>query len=64
MYLVAKEDKVLDRSFQELMVGLQNARDGVDIKVVNCGSGHSPQLGWKVGLVAEVKGFGEGILKG
>jgi hypothetical protein len=35
----------------------------VDIKIVKCESGHSPQLTWTKGLVAEVDKFGQFLLR-
>jgi hypothetical protein len=58
VYVVTENDIGVPISAQEGMVGLQNMREGVDIKVVRCQAGHSPFLTWIEGLVAEVHKFG------
>lgn len=63
MYLVTEKDMALPAAYQEGMVGLQNQRPGVNIGVVRCESGHSPQLAWTEGLVAEVVKFGDRLLE-
>ncbi|KAE9378288.1 alpha/beta-hydrolase [Stipitochalara longipes BDJ] len=62
VYLVTENDLTLPAAYQEGMVTLQNQREGVDIKIVRCQSGHSPQLTWTEGLVAELLGFGTEVL--
>jgi len=62
VYLVTENDLAVPAAYQEGMVALQNQRDGVDIKIVKCSSGHSPQLTWTEGLVEEVLRFGKELL--
>jgi hypothetical protein len=62
-YLVAENDLALSAAYQEGMVALQNRREGVDIKIVRCTSGHSPLLTWTEGSVAEVMKFGRDVLR-
>lgn len=63
MYLVTENDMALPAGYQEGMIALQNQRPDVDIGVVKHACGHSPQLAWTEGLVAEVLKFGDGLLK-
>jgi len=63
MYLVTENDLALPAAYQEGMVALQNQRDGVDIDIVKCPSGHSPHLSWTDGMVAEVQKFGKSVLE-
>jgi hypothetical protein len=63
IYLVTENDLALPAVYQEGMLALQNQRDGVDIQIVRCPSGHSPFLTWTEELVAEVKKFGEAVLR-
>lgn len=62
VYLVTENDLAVTAAYQEGMVALQNQRDGVDIRIVKCPSGHSPQLTWTEDLVSEVLGFGNNLL--
>ena len=59
VYVVTENDIGVPTSAQEGVVGLQNMREGVDIKVVRCQAGHSPFLTWTEGLVREVQKFGK-----
>ncbi|KAH6662793.1 Alpha/beta hydrolase fold-1 [Halenospora varia] len=61
-YLVTENDLALPAAYQEGMVALQNMREGVEIGIVKCPSGHSPQLTWTDGLVREVKKFGKELI--
>lgn len=61
-YLVTENDLALPAAYQDHMVALQSQRPGVSINVVRCPSGHSPQLTWTEGFVAEVKGFGNSLV--
>jgi hypothetical protein len=62
VYLVTEIDLTLPAAYQEGTVALQNQREGVDIKIIRCQSGHSPHLTWTEGLVAEVLKFGTEVL--
>ena len=62
VYLVTENDLALPASYQEGMISIQKQRKGVDISVVKCPSGHSPQLTWTEGFVNEVVKFGNGLL--
>jgi hypothetical protein len=62
VYLVTEDDLAVPAAYQEGMVALQNMREGVDIKIVRCPSGHSPFLTWTEGLVAELLSFGKAVL--
>jgi hypothetical protein len=63
VYLVTENDLAIPAAFQEEMIALQNQREGVHIDIVRCPSGHSPCLTWTEELVAEVKKFGEAVLR-
>jgi len=62
VYLVSENDMALPAAYQEGMIALQNQRPEVNISVVKCPSGHSPQLTWIEGFVAEVVKFGNTFL--
>ncbi|TVY17973.1 hypothetical protein LARI1_G003974 [Lachnellula arida] len=61
-YLITDDDMALPAAYQEGMVALRNQRPQVNIGVVRCSSGHSPQLTWTEGLVAELQKFGKPLL--
>lgn len=60
-YLVTENDLALPSGYQEGMVALQNMREGVDISIIKCPSGHSPHLTWTEGFVSEVQKFGKAV---
>lgn len=57
-YLVTEDDLALPAAYQEEMVAMQKAREGVEMRVFRCGAGHSPHLTWMEGMVEKVLEFG------
>lgn len=54
IYLVTENGLAVLAAVQEGVVALHIQRDGVDVKVVRCPNGHSPQLAWTEDLAEEV----------
>lgn len=63
-YLLTENDLALPLAYQEMMVGLQQARAGVRMTVYRSPCGHSPHLVCTDELVANVKEFAEHAIHG